>query len=145
MSYHAWKKLTFDLHGSNEGAVQNAKSITYSVLISPCFALDPYEKQQLIKPELVIELQIIHWKGTFTEKIHLSPIIYLSCDGNSVFEKRDAEEWDSTTNSWAKFNEKSHQTIRLKKKNEKKWVSTTPIDPSLVQTGFFFRPKGISV
>ncbi len=29
-------------------------AITYSVLISPCFALDPYEKQQLIKPELVI-------------------------------------------------------------------------------------------
>ncbi len=29
-------------------------TITYSVLISPCFALDPYEKQQLIKPELAI-------------------------------------------------------------------------------------------
>ena len=31
-------------------------SITYSVLISPCFALDPNEIQQRIKPEFVIEV-----------------------------------------------------------------------------------------
>ncbi len=30
-------------------------SITYSVLISYCFALHPYEKRELIKPEWVIE------------------------------------------------------------------------------------------
>ncbi len=29
--------------------------ITYSVLISYCFALHPYEKHELIKPEWVIE------------------------------------------------------------------------------------------
>ncbi len=29
--------------------------ITYSVLISYCFALHPYEKHELIKPELVID------------------------------------------------------------------------------------------
>ncbi len=29
--------------------------ITYSVLISYCFALNPYEKHELIKPEWVIE------------------------------------------------------------------------------------------
>ncbi len=37
--------------------VQNiGRSLTYSGLISPCFALHPYEKQGLIKPELVIVL-----------------------------------------------------------------------------------------
>ncbi len=30
-------------------------TITYSVLISYCFALHPYEKHELIKPEWVID------------------------------------------------------------------------------------------
>ncbi len=32
--------------------------ITYSVLISHCFALHAYEKHELIKPEWVIDLEM---------------------------------------------------------------------------------------
>ncbi len=35
------------------GNLSKEPSITYSGLISHCFALHPYEKQGLIKPELV--------------------------------------------------------------------------------------------
>ncbi len=45
-------------HGK-EAQVESSQShsITYSVLISYCFALHPYEKHELIKPEWVIVLK----------------------------------------------------------------------------------------
>ncbi len=44
-----WLKMSPHLCGKWE-----IYPITYSVLISSCFTLDPHEKHQLIKPELVI-------------------------------------------------------------------------------------------
>ncbi len=38
----------------------DAFPITYSVLISHCFALHPYEKHELIKPEWVITFDVDH-------------------------------------------------------------------------------------
>ena len=44
--------------GGRETSGQWATTITYSVLISYCFALHPYEKHELIKPEWVIVILI---------------------------------------------------------------------------------------
>ena len=53
-------------------------TITYSVLISYCFALHPYEKHELIKPEWVIRCQnLVTLKPTFE---HLS-LSYQKRDG----------------------------------------------------------------
>ena len=43
-------------------------SITHSVLISPCFALHPYENQRLIKPEQVI-VDYLNFVGSLVLKI----------------------------------------------------------------------------
>ncbi len=44
----------------------NSSLITYSVLISYCFALHPYEKHELIKPEWVI---VSHMQCTLVNEI----------------------------------------------------------------------------
>ncbi len=51
-------------------------TITYSVLISPCFALDPYKKQLLIKPEWVINRVLrLSYKTDLVIK-HLKDLVY---------------------------------------------------------------------
>ncbi len=46
------KPITMNYH-----EVKKQRIITYSVLISYCLALRPYEKHELIKPEWVIDGQ----------------------------------------------------------------------------------------
>ena len=53
------KRNTF--HACTDGPYMkdySPRSITYSVLISYCFALHPYEKRELIKPGWVIAIKL---------------------------------------------------------------------------------------